>query len=273
MKKAEIYYFTGTGNSLAVARDIGGKINAGLIPAASLVNKKKIETDSEIIGFVFPVYDFKPPEIIKKILEKMENLSSKYIFAVCTYGIMPLNVMKKFSQIIASSGGALSGGFTVKMPHNGLGSGKTSKKENEKMYKKWKSKLDKICTYIKAGEKGKIEKDNFLTVIFNIFNLFKYIPLIISIFREVSKGGGWNSLALNADEKCSGCGICQKSCPVDNIKIIDEKPVWGDNCEGCFACLHWCPEEAVQAGKITIKMKRYHHPDIGLSDILRQKTV
>ena len=39
----EIYYFSGTGNSFAVARDIAESINVKLIPVASVLNKGIIE--------------------------------------------------------------------------------------------------------------------------------------------------------------------------------------------------------------------------------------
>ena len=30
--------------------------------------------------------------------------------------------------------------------------------------------------------------------------------------------------------------------------------------------------EAIQAGRITVNKKRYHHPDVKISDIIKQKT-
>ncbi|BDZ67069.1 hypothetical protein [Methanobacterium ferruginis] len=49
----EIYYFSGTGNSLAVARDIARKMDGKLIPIASVVNSGPIVTDTDVIGIVF----------------------------------------------------------------------------------------------------------------------------------------------------------------------------------------------------------------------------
>jgi len=121
MKKSnnctEIYYFSGTGNSFAVARDIANKIGGKLIPIILLIKNEKIETEADVIGFVFPIYDFKPPVIVRKFIEKLRNIDSKYIFAVCTYGITPSGSMKRFDNLIKSSGG-----FAVGMPHNGIGS-------------------------------------------------------------------------------------------------------------------------------------------------------
>lgn len=40
---AEIYYFSGTGNSLTVAKDITEKTEGILIPVASLLDKKRLQ--------------------------------------------------------------------------------------------------------------------------------------------------------------------------------------------------------------------------------------
>jgi flavodoxin len=42
MHEVEIYYFSGTRNSLVVARDIAGKTNGKLIPVASVLDKESI---------------------------------------------------------------------------------------------------------------------------------------------------------------------------------------------------------------------------------------
>ena len=60
----EIYYFSGTVNSLVVARDPAEKINGRLIPVMAVTDQNRIQTDATVIGVVFPVYDFKPPRII-----------------------------------------------------------------------------------------------------------------------------------------------------------------------------------------------------------------
>ena len=70
------------------------------------------------------------------------------------------------------------------------------------------------------------------------------------------------------DEKCNGCSICQKVCPVNNITMKDNKPVWNNQCQQCYACLNWCPEESIQAGSKTVGIERYHNPNITVKDII-----
>ena len=81
-----IYYFSGTGNSLYVAKDIAAKTGGTLFPIASIMDCDVIKIDAEVIGMVFPVYYNELPLIIKRFTEKLDNIEHKYIFAVCTFG-------------------------------------------------------------------------------------------------------------------------------------------------------------------------------------------
>ncbi len=50
----EIYYFSGTGNSLHVARELQKRIpETNLIPMVSLLNKDIIEINGETLGLCF----------------------------------------------------------------------------------------------------------------------------------------------------------------------------------------------------------------------------
>lgn len=50
------------------------------------------------------------------------------------------------------------------------------------------------------------------------------------------------------NEKCTGCGTCVDTCPVDCFEIKDEKsiPVNVEECLVCRACEAQCPESAIQ---------------------------
>ncbi|MEX2701463.1 MAG: DUF362 domain-containing protein [Candidatus Baldrarchaeota archaeon] len=45
--------------------------------------------------------------------------------------------------------------------------------------------------------------------------------------------------------ECDGCGVCVKSCKVNNIKLVNGKPVIGDRCIKCFICVEVCPKSAL----------------------------
>ena len=90
MSKVEIYYFSGTGNSLHVAKELEKRIpEANLIPIASLLNKDVIETNGETVWFVFPIYLKAIPVPVKKFIKKLDLKSAKYIFALATRARFP----------------------------------------------------------------------------------------------------------------------------------------------------------------------------------------
>ena len=85
---AEIYYFSGTGNSHTIAKDIALKLDARLIPVTSVIHNERIKTGAETIGIVYPVYFLNLfPLIIGRFLRNLDDIDSKYLFAVCNFGI------------------------------------------------------------------------------------------------------------------------------------------------------------------------------------------
>ena len=46
-------------------------------------------------------------------------------------------------------------------------------------------------------------------------------------------------------EKCTGCGICVDSCPMEAIKLEKDKAVITGDCSECGICVSKCPNEAI----------------------------
>lgn len=53
-----------------------------------------------------------------------------------------------------------------------------------------------------------------------------------------------NKLRVDED-KCIGCGKCEKLCPMNNIKIVDKKVVQNNRCTMCYRCINNCPKQAM----------------------------
>jgi len=54
---------------------------------------------------------------------------------------------------------------------------------------------------------------------------------------------------MTIDEKCSGCGWCADYCPVNNIRLDEERqiPLFSDDCVMCFRCIYGCPRKAIHS--------------------------
>lgn len=116
----EIYYFSGTGNSLHVAQELKKRIpETNLIPIVSLKGKDIIETNGETVGFVFPIHFMTAPAIVKSIMEKLDLKSAKYIFAIATRYGTPCSIMfSKIERILKKKGKSLDSHLILNMASN-----------------------------------------------------------------------------------------------------------------------------------------------------------
>ena len=67
-----------------------------------------------------------------------------------------------------------------------------------------------------------------------------------------------NLIKLTITEKCIGCGICQRVCPVDCIagEKKEQRNIDYNRCTHCGRCLSACPVDAITAGDNSLKFIR-----------------
>ncbi|MEX1377651.1 MAG: EFR1 family ferrodoxin [Eubacteriales bacterium] len=231
--KKELYYFTGTGNTLHIAKEIAKNMDgADLISISKLKNTQVVESSADITGIIFPVYFMNPPDILEEFFEKLKIKEGSYLFLVCNCGANFGGTLKVAEKTLNKGGNKLSAAYNIYMPDNSIA---------------FPTPLDE--------HDGMIEKmiEETKQIALNAINGVQNVPIgnmSASFFGNVlmknaCKGIlGFDKMKLDA-QKCTNCGICQKVCPVNNIESGEQKPEWGNECQMCFACIHYCPQKAV----------------------------
>ena len=76
-----IFYFTGTGNSLYVAKTLDEEI----ISIPQVIKQERLEFAAGSIGIVCPVYGHEMPAMVKEFIRRV-SFDTGYLFVVLTYG-------------------------------------------------------------------------------------------------------------------------------------------------------------------------------------------
>ncbi|MGV8980702.1 EFR1 family ferrodoxin [Clostridium sp.] len=257
--KTTIYYFSGSGNSLKVAKDIAAGLKDTEILQICRDNMKCNNATSNKIGIVFPVYSFGMPLLVKEFIESAEIPKDAYVFTIVTFGAAAGASIVQLEKLLTYKSLKLSAAFKVKMPGNYQVMYAPYSEEKQK--KDFKNEEEKITEIVKSIENSELIKFSGVGE-----TIMKTVGgMIYKSFKPYEKDKNfW------VDQNCNGCGICSKVCPSNNIKMNEGKPEWQHKCEQCVACMQWCPQKSIQYKKVTVERGRYHHPDVVAKDLFHK---
>lgn len=263
----KIYYFTGSGNSYATAKLLArGLGDAELVHMGRLTEKTGNTEGYGRIGFVFPVVGGGLPKTVDRMLRTINITKGPIYFAVCTCGISPGHSLLQVDKWLNESALALTYGFSVLQPQSGIGSRRINSPEgNDRLYTAQRERAAKIVRILEKGAPGTIEKGGRFSEFLNRKTL-KALPTMVKLIGQLITRGVKN-MTFHATEKCVRCGTCVGICPVGNIAMDKEGPLWGNECAGCMGCYHWCPQDAVR--NVDLDMIQSPHPDVEARELMK----
>ncbi|MDR0491866.1 MAG: EFR1 family ferrodoxin [Oscillospiraceae bacterium] len=248
-----IYWFSGTGNSLCAAKRLSAELNG--IPLTQITESAPSGAVGGIgakIGFVFPSYYGNLPRAVKAFVEKLEIKPDTYIFAVVTMGGVGQGSVGALDKVLKAKGLRLNYGKGVHMPPNYvMNYNPADPGKSAKALDKADEKLRKFAGEIAAR-----------------MQMVKTLPVTANnLFRNIEQ----LDAGVTAGDGCTGCGLCERICPVRNIRLESGRPEWLNRCEHCMACISWCPAKAINFSNKTQDRRRYRNPRITVEELTRQE--
>ena len=249
-----ILYFSGTGNSMAISRQLAERLGEQVMPLSRAVARDL--SQERRIGLVFPCYWFNAPRAVTELLPRLQLPKDAYVFIVIPCGAQAGNAIWTVRRMLAAIGVEVAYSHKIRVPDNSaVGFGRNP---NDQVWKfdRYAGRLERITADIAAG----VRRCHYAW-----WGLAGALCAIPAVQRRTLP---MLTPAVNAD-RCIACGICAKVCPQGNIAIRDGKACCGDDCTQCLACVHFCPHQAVEINsKPTPKAHQYHHPRVTVNDIL-----
>jgi len=249
-----IYWFSGTGNSLYAARKLSAQL--GNIPLIQITDEPpsgSIGGEGAKVGFVFPSYYCNLPRAVHYFIEKLDIRPGTYIFVIVTMGGPGQGSVAAAKRLLKAKGLRLNYGKGISMSANNVlyydpadpSKGETTKDNTDKH----------LSTFAKDISAGK--------------QLVRSHPFVLrNHFKNIEK----LDAPFNVGDACTSCGLCEKVCPVKNIRMAGAKPEWLHHCELCVACISWCPAKAIEYGDKTQSRRRYRNPFVKVSELMRESS-
>ena len=244
-----IFYFSGTGNSNYVAKRIADALGDEIVNLNARIkasDTSPIETDERLI-IVTPTYAWRIPRVVRDWLLKTELRGAKQVWFAMTCGSEIGNADKYNRELCTEKGLSCMGTAQIVMPENYIAMfGVPQADEARRIVAKAEPDIDRAIAALREGLPFPPTRNN----LYDRLMSGPVNPIFYACFVK--------DRAFTAGPACTGCGLCAKRCPTNNISLQNGRPVWGGSCTHCMACICRCPAEAIEYGRKSRGKPRYH---------------
>ena len=253
--RVELYWFSGTGNTLLAARRVAETLRGGGVP----VKLHRLENsdpgtvptgDGVTLGLAFPVAAFSTYPLVWRFIEALPPGKGTPVFMLATMGGFSGLLAGPLKQLLRRQGYRPLAARELRMPSNFLAGARPL----EKCRNRLECGLRQAAAFAQALLAGRGRWHRFSPVPYALTRWFW-----THAARSFAKGGQ----KFHADPaRCTRCGLCVRLCPTGTITLppATETPVpaaagtapvpaWGGHCIQCQRCIAFCPTRAISGGR------------------------
>ena len=237
MKKLNLYWFSGTGNTKIIVDNFTKQMqeNGVEVTLFNIEDTKVEDIDTTVtVALAFPVAVFGTYPFVWDFITNLPKANGTDILMIDTLGMFSGGIVGPTKRAVKSKGYNPIGAIEVVMPNN-----------------YFVKKIDEVKD-AKRVTKGIVKIKQFADDICNNTAHWGRIPIfsdIISLMprsKNAWKGVRKTHAFVVNEATCTGCEICVKICPVDNL-FINKNGIaeYKEDCIICMRCTSFCPVEAI----------------------------
>lgn len=232
-----VFYFSGTGGSQLIAQNIAKALNDEIISINKALKGGKANTYSSKLPFVFvaPTYSWRIPLVVNQWIceNNFEGNTNAYFVLTCGGNVGNAGSYAKNS---CNKKGLIYRGLSkIVMPENYIALFRVPKEE------KCKNIIENSLPIAKALADKIKKNEDFDVPQINVFDKFLSGPVNPIFYKLFVHDKGFS-----VGDGCVSCNKCAERCPLNNIELINGKPIWKGNCTHCMACIAGCPTKAIE---------------------------
>lgn len=245
-----VFYFSGTGNSQLAAKQISTELEDELISINECLkkgNSRSFHSERPLV-FVAPNYAWRLPEVVEQWIRHNKFEGDQNVYFIMTCGSYSGGNAAFYAKKLCRETGLIYRGLAaVQMPKNNLALyGAFGTGECRAIINRAKPIFSALANQIKQG-------CPFHETPVSLGGRFISGPFHVLYYRFYIKDKGFH-----VSDVCISCGKCAQRCSLNNIEMVNGKPVWNGNCTHCMACICGCPTEAIEYKCISKGKRRYY---------------
>ena len=247
LKKAVLFYFSGTGNTWWAAQTLSAELQArGIetrcqsIEQLAFGDADRLTAESDAVGIAYPVYGSDMPQLMKDFIGSLAPAKGKKAFVFCTQWLWSGDGARVGAQLLREMGFQVGWAEHFSMPNNvsvTVFSFMPYTNDPGRLARKLAKTAVKIKCFAERIAGGRPFRRGFNWAA-KLAGSIQRLPYR-RIFHRLR-----NDIGVDLS-RCTNCGNCASLCPAGNLTWDGSEIKTHGSCILCLRCYSFCQEVAV----------------------------